>query len=86
MRPSLFCVKLSNYLYRQTRGKYSLGALGLLQHGKQVTANQPLEVGEANIDGVQLTLSRVQTVTGTVIMPAERKLPGGLVVVIRSRE
>jgi hypothetical protein len=63
-----------------------LGALGLLQHGKQLSANQPLEVGETDIDGVQLTLGRVQSVTGAVIMPAERKLPVGLVVVLHSRK
>jgi hypothetical protein len=69
-----------------TPGKYSLEVLGLLQHGRQLSGNQPLEVGETDIDGVQVTLARGQTVSGAVIVPAERKLPTGLVVVLQARE
>ncbi len=67
-------------------GKYSLGAAGFLQQGKQLTANQPLEVGESDVDGVQLLLGRAQSVTGVLVTGAGRKLPPGLMVVLEARE
>lgn len=69
-----------------TPGKYLLSAMGLLQQGKQLAATQPLEVSEADIDGIQLTLGRAQNISGTLLMPPDRKLPSGLVVVLQSRE
>jgi hypothetical protein len=66
-------------------GKYILSAIGMLEHGKQV-AYQPVDVGEADVDDVQLTLSPQQTVTGKVVMPPGRRVPQGLVVVLQSRE
>jgi hypothetical protein len=69
-----------------TPGKYSVRALGFLQQGKPLTVDQPLEVGEADIDGVQLILGRAQTVTGLVIMPPDRKHLSELVVVLHRKE
>ena len=73
-------------LNQVTPGKYLLSAVGLLQHGNQLTAAQPIEVGETDIDDVQLTLSRAQNLTGAVLMPPDRKLPAGLVVALHPKE
>jgi hypothetical protein len=73
-------------LTQVTPGKYSLSALGLLQHGSQLAARRSLDVGETDIDGVQLTLGRAQTVTGAIFIPTDRKFPAGLVVVLHSKD
>ncbi len=67
-------------------GEYILSAFGLLQHGKQTAAHQRLEVGETDLEGIQLTMGVAQTVTGAVLMPPDRKLPSGLVVLLRAKD
>lgn len=67
-------------------GKYSLAAVGLLQQGNQLTANQQLEIAESDLEGVHLMLGRAQNLKGAVVLPPGRKLPSGLVIVLGPRE
>jgi hypothetical protein len=58
----------------------------MLEQGKQITGHQQVDVGESDVDGLQLTLARQQTVTGKVIIPPDRRFPQGLIVVLQPRE
>jgi protocatechuate 3,4-dioxygenase beta subunit len=66
-------------------GKYLLGAMQVLSPDKQLTANREVEVGETDVEGVELMLGRAQTVSGSVVMPSDRKLKPGLVTILQSR-
>jgi hypothetical protein len=66
-------------------GTYALTATAPLGD-KRLSARQVVEVGSANLNGIQLTLAPPQTVTGVIIPPEGRKLPAGLMVVLMPRE
>ena len=53
---------------------------------KKLSAHQVVDVGTADIDGIQLTLAPPQTITGVIVLPEGRKLPAGLMAVLTSRE
>jgi Carboxypeptidase regulatory-like domain len=66
-------------------GSYALAATAPLGD-KKLSAHQVVDVGTADIDGIQLTLSPPQTVGGVIVLPEGRKMPTGLVAMLASRE
>ena len=52
----------------------------------RLTARQKLEVGDSDIDGIQLNLNRSGKVSGRIITPVGRKASQGLMVSLTSRE
>ncbi|HUI81607.1 MAG TPA: carboxypeptidase-like regulatory domain-containing protein, partial [Bryobacteraceae bacterium] len=68
-------------------GKYHLEMQGSgVNEMSRISARQTIEVGETDIDGIELIPTQLRNVSGKVIAPPGRKLPPGLVVVLQSRE
>jgi hypothetical protein len=67
-------------------GKYILSAFEMLDQSNHRTTNEPLDVAESDVDGIQLRLSSSQTVSGKVIVSQDRKLPRGLVLMLQPKE
>lgn len=59
---------------------------GAFNQPNEMSARQTLEVGDSDIDGIELTLGQPQSLSGRIIAPEGRKLPPGLMVVLGSRE
>jgi 5-hydroxyisourate hydrolase-like protein (transthyretin family) len=53
---------------------------------KRFSAHQVVEVGNADLDGIQLTLAPPQTISGVIVLPAGRKMPSGLFAALLPRE
>jgi Carboxypeptidase regulatory-like domain len=68
------------------RGRYILTAEAPLGQNRALTARRVLDVGETDIEGVQLALAAPQKLSGRVVLPEGRKPSGGLMVVLASRE
>lgn len=66
-------------------GSYALAATAPLGD-KMLSAHQVVDVGNADIDGIHLTLAPPQTVSGVIVLPEDRKMPAGLVAVLIPRE
>jgi len=66
-------------------GTYALDVRAPL-NDKNLSARRVIEVGDADVDGIQLTLAPPQTISGSVVLPEGRKMPAGLVTVLMSRE
>jgi hypothetical protein len=66
-------------------GSYVLAATAPLGD-KGLSARHIVDVGNANIDGIQLTLAPPQTISGVIVLPEGRKMPPGLVAVLMPRE
>ena len=68
-------------------GKYVLSATApdLTNQGGGFSAQQAIDVGQADVEGIQLTLAAPQTIKGTVVVPEGRKMPSGLLVLLSSR-
>lgn len=67
-------------------GRYVLyaNAPDVTNRGAGPSAQRDVEVGQTDLEGIQLTLAAPQTVRGVVIVPEHRKLPQGLLVVLSS--
>ncbi|PYT29625.1 MAG: hypothetical protein DMG57_11065 [Acidobacteria bacterium] len=52
----------------------------------RMSARRTLEVGDSDLEGIQLTSGQPRSLSGRVIAPEGRKLPPGLIVVLGSRE
>jgi hypothetical protein len=66
-------------------GTYALAATAPLGN-ERLSASQVVDVGNANIDGIRLTLAPPQTLHGVIVLPEGRKMPLGLVAILISRE
>jgi hypothetical protein len=66
-------------------GTYVLAATAPLGD-KSLSAHQTVEIGSANVEGLQLTLAPPQTISGSIVLPEGRKLPPGLVAVLEPRD
>ena len=66
-------------------GTYALTAIAPLADSR-LSAHRIVEVGDADVDGIQLTLAPPQTIKGVVVPPDGRKMPAGLIAVLVSRE
>lgn len=68
-------------------GRYILTA-SALEFNDRVgpSAEQEIEVGQTDLEGIQLTLAPPQEVGGTVVVPDGRQLPAGLMVLLSRRE
>jgi len=66
-------------------GTYALGATAPLGD-KNLSARRVIEVGNTDVDGIQLTLAPPQTISGSIVLPEGRKMPAGLIAVLVSRE
>jgi protocatechuate 3,4-dioxygenase beta subunit len=66
-------------------GRYALSATAPLGD-KRLSARQVVDVGTADIEGIQLTLIPPQTVTGLIVLPEGRKIPPGLVAALTSQD
>lgn len=71
--------ELSNVLPGTYRMTVTAGGLG---EANRLTSIRKLEVGNADIEGLQIALSPPQKVKGRVIAPEGRKVPAGLVVML----
>ena len=69
-------------------GKYVLSAQApdLSNNGVGAAARRVVEVGQADLEGIQLTLAAPQKVTGAVVAPAGREVPPGVLVLLSHRE
>jgi Carboxypeptidase regulatory-like domain len=67
--------------YRLRAGYYRFA-----EEGSRLMARQKLEVGDSDIDGIQLTLTRPGKVTGRIMTPVGRKASPSLMVLLASRE
>ena len=65
-------------------GKYVLSANApdLTNRGTGPSAQQIIEVGQTDVEGIQLTLAVPQAVRGLVVVPEGRKIPQGLLVIL----
>jgi hypothetical protein len=66
-------------------GSYALEATAPLGN-ERLSARQVVDVSNANIDGIRLTLAPPQTITGVIVLPEGRKMPPGLVAVLMPHE
>lgn len=68
-------------------GKYELSAnaLDLTNRGAGPSAHQSIEVGQTDVEGIELTLVAPQAIKGLVVVPEGRKLSQGLLVVLSPR-
>ena len=66
-------------------GTYVLSAEAPLGD-KRLSAHQFVEVGSADLEGIQLTLAPPQTVSGVIVPPEGYKIPPGLIVLLAPRE
>ncbi|MBZ5580820.1 MAG: carboxypeptidase-like regulatory domain-containing protein [Acidobacteriia bacterium] len=68
-------------------GSYRLELEAVNLNGEnRTTARRMLEVGGADIDGIELTPAKPQLLKGRIVAPEGRKLPSGLLVALQSRE
>lgn len=67
------------------RGRYLLRAEAPGQY-RALTARQVLDVGETDIEGIELALAAPQKLSGRVVLPEGRRPSGGLMVLLTSRE
>jgi hypothetical protein len=68
-------------------GEYRLQVMaGGVDQSNRMSAERMVDVGDQDIEGLQLTPGSPQTLNGQVIVPEGRKLPAGLVVMLGSRE
>ncbi|HTA70842.1 MAG TPA: carboxypeptidase-like regulatory domain-containing protein [Bryobacteraceae bacterium] len=66
-------------------GTYVLAATAPLGD-KRLSAHQVVDVGSADLEGIQLTLAPPQTVSGVIVPPEGYKMPPGLIVALAPRE
>ena len=66
-------------------GAYVLSAMGVLQQDRYY-ARRAIEVGDSDVEGVELALAAPQSITGRVILPEGRRMPPGLMVALRPWE
>ena len=66
-------------------GSYVLSAMGIFQQDRYY-ASRAIEVGDSDIEGIELTLTAPQRITGRVIVPEGRPVPPGLMVALSPRE
>jgi len=67
-------------------GKYMLNAIGVMLGAEnRLTASRTLDVGDTDLDDVQITVSPSQTIAGRFITPEGRKLPAGVIVALGCR-
>src|SRR5262249_27574368 len=59
---------------------------GGLNESGRMSVQRTLEVHDSDIEGIELTPGRPQSFNGRVIVPAGRKEPLGMIVVLKSRE
>jgi protocatechuate 3,4-dioxygenase beta subunit len=64
------------------RAEYILSAMGMLQQDRYY-ASRAVDVGESDIEGIELTLAAPQRITGRVTVPEGRPMPAGYVVILR---
>ena len=69
-------------------GKYILSANApdFTNRGSGLSTQQIVDVGLADLEGIQLTLTAPQTISGRVVAPEGRQVPTGLLVVLANRE
>jgi hypothetical protein len=68
-------------------GTYRLQVVaGGFNERNQMSARRTLEVGDSDLEGIELTPGQPRSLSGRVISPEDRKLPLGLIVVLGSRE
>ena len=65
-------------------GKYELSAstFDLTNRGAGPSAHLKIEVGQTDVEGIELTLAAPQAIKGLVIVPEGRKIPQGLLVML----
>ena len=68
-------------------GKYELSAsaFDLTNRGAGPSAHQIIEVGQTDVEGIELTLVAPQAIKGLVVVPEGRKIPQGLLVMLSNR-
>jgi hypothetical protein len=68
-------------------GKYELSAsaFDLTNRGAGPSAHQNIEVGQTDVEGIELTLVAPQAITGLVVVPESRKIPQRLLVMLLNR-
>jgi hypothetical protein len=68
-------------------GKYvlSAGAPDFSNRGTGPSVQMAIEVGQTDLEGVQLILAMPQAVTGLVVAPEGRRIPQGLLVLLSNR-
>jgi hypothetical protein len=66
-------------------GAYVLSATGVLQQDRYY-ARLSIDVADADIEGLELTLAAPQRITGRVILPEGRTLTPGYMILLRQRE
>ena len=67
-------------------GKYSLNAMGMVLDGEhKLMGQETIEVGDVDVDDVQIVVGPPKTVSGSFTIPEGRKLPNGLMVVLGSQ-
>src|SRR5262249_33241899 len=59
---------------------------GGLNESGRMSVQRTLEVRDSDIEGIELTPGRPQSLNGRVIAPEGRKVPLGLIVALESRE
>ena len=68
-------------------GTYRISAMGAgFNQENRLTVRQTLEIGESDIDGIQLNMGQAQKVSGRIIAPEGRKVSSALMVMLASRE
>jgi protocatechuate 3,4-dioxygenase beta subunit len=68
-------------------GRYRLQVeFGGLNEPSRMSARRTLEVGDSDIEGIEVTPAQPRSLSGRVIAPEGRKLPVGLVVMLGARE
>jgi len=69
-------------------GKYNLTAHApdLSNRGTGPSAQRVIEVGQSDLEGIELSLAAPQAINGLIVAPEGRQVPRGLVVVLSSRE
>jgi protocatechuate 3,4-dioxygenase beta subunit len=67
-------------------GKYVITAQAGLSENQREHARKSLEVSDADVDGIVLTLAKPQKITGRVLVPEGRSVPQGLIVMLGQRE
>jgi protocatechuate 3,4-dioxygenase beta subunit len=66
-------------------GRYIVHANALLGN-QDLSAHRAIEVGNTDVEGIQLTLAPPQTITGVFVLPEGRKMPSALMVSLATRD
>jgi Carboxypeptidase regulatory-like domain len=66
-------------------GAYVLSAIGPLKP-EPYSASRTIEVGDSDIEGIELALAPPQRISGRVILPEGRRIPAGYVVSLSQRD